>query len=316
MSADCDLLVLAELNPDVVVACDDAEVRFGQVERLVEDATITLGSSGAITACAAAAQGLRVRLCAVVGDDHAGAVALEMLAAHGVDVSGVIRCPGLATGMTVVLTRPDGDRALLTFPGAMRELRAGDVDTAVLARARHVHASSFYLQRALQVDLAAVFAVAHRHEATTSVDPGWDPDEQWATIGAVLSTTDYLLPNAAECVRIAEALGAARTDVPEAAAALQKRGPAVVVKRGAEGALAIAAGASETVASGAVDVVDTTGAGDNFDAGFIAAVLDGAPLVDALARAVAAGSFSLSGRGGTGRLATRAEILDAAGLLS
>ena len=65
MTRDLDLLVLAELNPDVVVAAD-APLAFGQVEQLVERAAITLGSSGAITACAAAALGLRVAICGVV----------------------------------------------------------------------------------------------------------------------------------------------------------------------------------------------------------------------------------------------------------
>ena len=80
MTADLDLLVLAELNPDVLVAAGDVDVRFGQVEQLVENATITLGSSGAITAVAAAAQGLRVAICAVVGDDQVGAWTTDMVA--------------------------------------------------------------------------------------------------------------------------------------------------------------------------------------------------------------------------------------------
>ena len=102
MTGDVDLLVLAELNPDVLVSSGDVDVRFGQVEQLVEKATITLGSSGAITACAAAAQGIRVAVCAVVGDDPIGEWTTEQLRGHGVDVSGVIRRPGRQTGMSIV----------------------------------------------------------------------------------------------------------------------------------------------------------------------------------------------------------------------
>ena len=87
MAADLDLLVLAELNPDVLVAAGDIDVRFGQVEQLVDKAAITLGSSGAITAAAAAAQGLRVAVCAVVGNDHVGSWTTDLLAAQGVDVT-------------------------------------------------------------------------------------------------------------------------------------------------------------------------------------------------------------------------------------
>ena len=94
VAADVDVLVLAELNPDVLVSSGNVEVRFGQVEQLIDNATVTLGSSGAITACAVAAQGLRVAVCAVIGDDPIGEWTVDQLRGHGVDVSGVVRRPG------------------------------------------------------------------------------------------------------------------------------------------------------------------------------------------------------------------------------
>ena len=125
-----DVVVLAELNPDVVVTCSEPP-RFGQAEQLVDRADITLGSVGAITAAALAAQGVRVGLCAVVGDDRLGELATELVADLGVDVSAVIRRATHAPpAMTVVLSRPDGDRALLTFAGTMAELTADDVRRA------------------------------------------------------------------------------------------------------------------------------------------------------------------------------------------
>lgn len=202
-----DLLVLAELNPDVLVSSGEVQVRFGQVEQLVEDATITLGSSGAITACAAAAQGLDVAVCAVVGDDPIGEWTVELLRGQGVDVSGVVRRAGLRTGLSVVLTRADGDRAILTYGGAMTELSAADVPPARLRAARHVHASSYFLQRGLQADLAGLFAAARAAGATTSLDTGWAPRGEWSCVRPVLDHLDYLLPNAAECTNLAAAVG-------------------------------------------------------------------------------------------------------------
>jgi ribokinase len=307
-----DLLVLAELNPDVVVACD-GEVRFGQVEQLVDRATITLGSSGAITASAAAAQGLRVALCGVVGDDAVGSMTVELLAAQGVDVSGVVRRSGSATGMTIVLTRTGGDRALLTFPGTMSELRAADLDPAAVASARHVHVSSFFLQTALQPDLDTLFASVRAGGATTSVDPGWDPREQWTQVLALLPKVDVFLPNGAECTRIAAAAGQSAADP---ARALHQLGPSIAVKLGAEGAALVSAEGAWRVSIHPVEPVDTTGAGDNFDAGFLAGLLDGAEPEQALARGVASGTFAVGGWGGTGRLATREQALELAATLT
>ncbi|HYS30970.1 MAG TPA: PfkB family carbohydrate kinase, partial [Streptosporangiaceae bacterium] len=194
MAAEVDLLVLAELNPDVLVSSGDVDVRFGQVERLVDRATITLGSSGAITACAAAAQGLRVAVCAVIGDDPIGEWTAEQLRGHGVDIAGVIRRPGRQTGLSVVLTRSDGDRAILTYVGTMPELTSADIAPDRLRSARHVHVSSFFLQGGLQAGLADLFGAARQAGATTSLDTGWAPAGEWASAGPALRHVHYLLP--------------------------------------------------------------------------------------------------------------------------
>src|SRR5260370_28043955 len=89
VTRDVDLLVLGELNPDVLVSTGEVDVRFGQVEQLVDRATITLGSSGAITACAAAAQGLRAAVCAVIGHDPIREGTAEQLPRYGVDIDAV-----------------------------------------------------------------------------------------------------------------------------------------------------------------------------------------------------------------------------------
>ncbi len=336
MAAEVDLLVLAELNPDVLVSSGDVDVRFGQVERLVDRATITLGSSGAITACAAAAQGLRVAVCAVIGDDPIGEWTAEQLRGHGVDIAGVIRRPGRQTGLSVVLTRSDGDRAILTYVGTMPELTSADIAPDRLLSARHVHVSSFFLQRGLQAGLAGLFGAARQAGTTTSLDTGWAPAGEWASAGPALRHVHYLLPNAAECTHLAAALDASarhadrdagdgerdgagdgenQPAILRAAAALRRLGPDVAVKLGASGALAVTAGGVARAAGRAVVPVDTTGAGDCFNAGFIAGVLDGSATVDSLRRAVACGSIAVTGWGGTGRLPNRAEALQAAAQL-
>ena len=327
MTMDLDLLVLGELNPDVLVSAGEVDVRFGQVEQLVDNATITLGSSGAITAAAAAAQGLRVAVCAVVGDDPIGAWTTELLAGYGVDVGCVVRRAGHQTGLSVVMTRPDGDRAILTYSGTMSELSRTDVPADLVRAAGHVHASSFFLQRGLQADLPALFEEARIAGATTSLDTGWAPHGEWANVGPVLSQTGYLLPNAEECSQLAAALDgrSARSDHPDhpdevstlhAAKALHRLGPVVAVKLGAAGALAVGPDMLVRVRGRGVVPVDSTGAGDSFDAGFIAGLLDRSTVTESLKRAVSTGSIAVTGWGGTGRLASRGEAVDTAAQLS
>ncbi|BEP14761.1 sugar kinase [Acidothermaceae bacterium B102] len=304
-----DLLVLGELNPDVVVSCGPADLRFGQAEQLIDAASLTLGSSGAITAAAAAAQGLRVAFCGVVGDDPLGALTVDLLAALGVDTAGVVVRAGMSTGMTVVLSAADGDRALLTYPGTMGEL--GTADLLDAPSARHLHTSSFYLQTALQADLPAMFARARAAGATTSLDPGWDPKQGWSSISPALAAVDYLLPNTAEV----EAIAGESTPLA-AARVLQQRGPAVAVKQGGDGALLVTSGGAYELRTAPVVPVDTTGAGDNFNAGFIAGLLEGGDARTALARAVASGTVAVGGWGGTGLLADRETAVRAAALLT
>ncbi|GIV00345.1 MAG: ribokinase [Actinomycetota bacterium] len=303
--ADFDLLVLGDVNPDLVLI-GDVVPAFGQAERLVDEARLVIGGSGAITACGAARLGLRTAIVGVVGDDIFGRFMLEGLAARGVDVSGCVVDPERPTGISVVLSRPE-DRATLTSPGTIAALRAELVDRDLLRRARHVHVSSYFLQRGLAEDLPALFDEARAAGATTSIDPNHDPAERWdAGLLDVLPHTDLFLPNSAE----ARAIGGSE-DVDIAAQVLAERARVVAVKFGQGGGLAVAG--EEAVRSEAIpaDVVDTTGAGDSFDAGFIAGMLAGWPLARCLALAVACGSLSTRGVGGTATQPTLLEALDA-----
>ncbi len=302
-----DLLVLADVNPDLVLSDASMEVRFGQAETLVDDAELTIGGSGAIMACAAARLGLRTAIAGLVGDDQFGEFMVRALSDRGVDVSGVVISDALRTGLTVVLTRPD-DRAILTFPGAIAAMTAGLVDAGLLARARHVHVSSFFLQTALAPGLADVLRSARSGGATTSVDPNWDPAEGWdGGLRGLLAEIDVLLPNAVEACRLAG------VDDPSAAAArLAELGPLVAVKLGAEGAVAAPAGGGGELVRAlppqrVVDPVDAVGAGDAFDAGLLAGLLAGESLEDALALACACGTLSMRAAGGTAAQPTLAE---------
>jgi sugar/nucleoside kinase (ribokinase family) len=300
---DIDLLVVGEINPDVVVTDPDPEPVFGQAERLVESIRLTVGSSSAITACGAARLGLRVAMVGVVGDDALGRFTLDALAARGVDVSGCRIASGRPTGASVILGNGT-DRAILTAPGTIPDTRASDVPAALLDRARHVHVGSFFLQPGLAADVPALFRAAHDRGCTTSLDPNWDPSCGWdGGFAAALAETDIVLPNEAEARLLARV-----EDIEAAARALADDTRTAVVKRGAHGAVAVSGGELLRATARSIDAVDTTGAGDSFDAGFLAARLDGRPVDDALAFAVACGSLSTRAVGGTDGQPTRDEV--------
>lgn len=308
MTKTFDLLVLGDANPDVVLVGAPRRPAFGQREELVRHGELVLGGSAAITACGAARLGLRTAFAGRVGDDAAGRFVLDALAARDVDVSACAVDPSHPTGLTVVLTDGD-DRAILTAPGTLPRTAPGDVPERALRDARHVHAASYFLQPALAAGLPELFAAARAAGATTSLDTNDDPSGRWEGLDRVLAVTDVLLPNAAE----ARALGGT-ADLAEAARRIAARGPLPVVKHGPEGALAWADGAAVLAAPVPADPLDTVGAGDSFDAGFLAGRLNGLDLPGSLALAAAAGALSTRANGGTAAQPTWREAAAAAGL--
>jgi sugar/nucleoside kinase (ribokinase family) len=286
---DLDLVVIGDVNPDILVP--DAEPRFGQEEVLVERIELTVGGSAGIMAAAAARLGLRTAMVGVVGRDAFGRFMLDELAGRGVDVSACRTDPSRPTGATVILARPT-DRAILTAQGTIADLVLDDVPAELLGRARHVHVASLFLQPAILAGLGSLADRVHQAGASLSVDPNWDPTGGWdGGLRAALPAIDVFLPNAAEARRITGV-----DDVAAAARVLRGAGPRpiVAVKCGADGALVVGEDGRPTEIAGLpVEPVDATGAGDAFDAGFIAGWLaaraSGRPLADALHRATLSG---------------------------
>jgi sugar/nucleoside kinase (ribokinase family) len=277
-----DLLVVGDCNPDLLLTGSDLTPEFGQAEKRIDDAQLVVGGSAAIVACGAARLGLSVALAAAVGDDAFGRFMLEQVAARGVDVSPCRVVPALRTGVTVALVQ-DNDRAMLTAAGSIPALTAADVPDELVAGARHLHVASYFLLDGLRPGMPELVDRAHAAGATVSVDPQGDPAGVWdGGLPALAPSLDVLFVNEHEH-RMLPGDGC----------------PLVVVKRGARGASAIAGGAVVTAEAAEVETVDTTGAGDSFDAGFIAGRLSGLDVPDALALACACGALSTRALGGT-----------------
>lgn len=296
-----DVLVAGEINPDLILSSPDLAVQFGQVETLADEMELTIGSSSAIFACGAARLGLKVAFVGLVGADQFGSFMVSALEQKGVDCSHVIVDPHLQTGLSVILSR-GADRAIVTFLGAIASLRAEHISAELLESTRHLHVGSYFLQPNLWPGLPGVFRKAQELGISTSLDTNWDPSGSWSGIDELLAATDVFFPNDAE------GLSLSGESTPEKAASrLAQKGNTIAMKMGKTGAIACRGSETACAPSILVQVVDTVGAGDSFDAGFLYGYLNHWPLADSLRLGAVCGSLSTRARGGTAAQANLAE---------
>jgi sugar/nucleoside kinase (ribokinase family) len=297
-----DVLIAGEINPDLILS-GDVEPVFGQVEKLIENATLTIGSSSAIFACGAARLGLKVAFAGICGNDVFGRFMLDQLQLYGVDIGNIHVAQAGSTGLSVILNR-GADRAILTHPGLISALKAEQISDDLLRHTRHLHIASYFLQQSLQPGLPGLFKRARSLGVTTSLDPNYDPSEQWRDFEELLGVTNVFLPNEAEACSLTKTENAAA-----AADRLADRVETLAVKLGAQGALGVSQGKKVHVSSISVKVVDTVGAGDSFDAGFVYGYLNGWSLEESLRLGVVCGALSTRKAGGTQAQPTLEESL-------
>ncbi len=289
-----DITIAGELNLDLILY-GLPEQLAPERELLADRMMLTLGASSAIVAHNLSALGSKVGFQSRIGDDPLGRIALERLHEGKVDVEKVRVVPGATTtGLTVILHHAQW-RNILTYSGTIAELTWDDLDLDYLADAHHFHLSSYYLQRALCPKVGELFQHLKSKGLTISLDTNDDPDDRWeGNLRKVLSYVDVFLPNEREACK------AARTeDLEEAIGKLAKLVPLVVVKLGKNGALAQKGTQRFTAAAKDVVPVDTVGAGDSFDAGFLHQYVKGADITACLASGNLAGALSTTRSGGT-----------------
>ena len=301
------VLVVGDANVDLVLR-GDVVPRFGQAEQLLDSADLTLGSSAGIVAHGLARLGIPTAIAATVGDDEFGRLTRGWLSAAGVDISPLGVHPTLPTGLSVILSA-SADRSILTLLGSIPTL-TGDAVLAAVRGASHVHFASYFLLPELSGQLPIVLQSLRARGITTSLDTNWDPAEKWVGLAAVLPLVDVLLPNLEELRAIAGSLGVLGGSDEDLARRLAGLGPRVVVKAGRAGGWSVTADSPIVRAAGLVlDARDTTGAGDSFDAGYLAAMASGVQSeAERLRWATVAGSLSTRAAGGTPAQATLSEL--------
>lgn len=300
-----DILFAGELNVDVIVSGLRQAPIFGK-EILCQGYRELPGSSTGNSACTAASLGLKTAVFSRLGMDRFGDMMLAALEKYGIDTHLIDRSNQYRTGVTVSLSN-DRDRAMVTYCGdTVNAFEASEIPLEA-AKARHVHMPSFYLQPKVARGLKEVYARAHAMGMTTSLDAGWDELGRWHDhLDDVLAHTDFFFPNESEAAAIT-----GETEAERAAVRLAALGCNAVVKCGGRGSWYCARGAVSADFYPAYEtrVLDTTGAGDSFNAGFLYARLKGWDIPDCMRLGNAVGALSVQREGSVQNCPTLPEAL-------
>ena len=254
-----------------------------------------LGGNGSNTAYALATLGVPVRLLGMVGRDDWGERVLSTLSGAGVDLSAVGRSAA-PTNVTICVVNAAGDRLFLQQLGSSTEALSDPIDFASLARDgfTHYHMANLFNVTPLRPRLGETLRRAREAGLTTSADTGWDALDEWMQVVApCLPYCDLFFTNQDEARML--------TGCPEpddAARRLRERGVRdVAIKLGPLGCALYTAEGEIRVPAFEVEVVDTTGAGDSFAGGFLAALHRGADYCAAARFANAVGALSVGSLG-------------------
>jgi ribokinase len=267
------------------------------------DLHVTGGGKGANQAVAAARAGAPVAMVAALGTDAFGDAALERLRAEGIDVGLVRRVPAVASGVALIFVDPAGENVIAVAPGANAELRPEDV-APIEADLGADDVVLLQLEIPLETVEAAI-AIARRRGARVILNPA--PARPLPE--TILGTVAWLTPNEHEATHLTGFGAGSAAGLAKAARTLHERGVAsVLVTLGARGAYLSAAGAETIVRGFAVDVVDTTAAGDVFNGALAVALIEGRPPLDAVRFANAAAALSVTRPGAQASAPSRQAI--------
>jgi sugar/nucleoside kinase (ribokinase family) len=242
------------------------EIPEGQGGALVEEIRITPAGSAGGTAVTLAKLGGAVRSAGAIGTDALGDTLLELLSRHGIDTSLLKRRDGVQTSASVLPIRPDGSRPAFHVVGANATYNSADAPWDAIASATHLHLGAPEFMGGEEA--AKILSFAREHGVTTSADilaPGAQASAIHDWIAPIFEHLDYLLPNDEQALALAGA-----DELEEACRRLVAKGVGcVAATAGADGAVVVDGASAERVPAFAVEVVDTTGCGDSFSAGFL-----------------------------------------------
>jgi sugar/nucleoside kinase (ribokinase family) len=270
------------------------EIPAGQGGELVEQIAITPAGPAGGTAVTLAKLGAQVQCAGAIGSDALGEVLISLLSRHGIATGSLLPRDGVQTSASVLPIRPDGSRPAFHVIGANATYTSADAPWEAIAAADHLHLGAPEFMGGAEA--ARILAHARQHGTVTSADllaPGEQAEAILDWIAPAFEYLDYLLPNDEQV------LGLTGAGTLEAGCrALLERGiGCVAATRGADGALVVDADGTQAVPAFAVDVIDTTGCGDAFSAGFLRGVALGRNRSDAAMLGCAAAALVAGGLG-------------------
>lgn len=281
-----DILVYGPIFCDLIYTGLDHFPALGK-ESFADDLVVSPGGN-AIVAIALHRLDTKVGLIADLGNDPISQLIANMLTAEGLDLSLVRQHPYSLKQITTALSYPH-DRAFIT--------RFERADSAVNLEAvlqnhpaKHLHIGGFFAA----AENPEVVQIAHRYGLTVSLDPGWDDNALVeSSFYNLLAELDFFMPNEKELCYISQ-----QEHVDEALASMAEHiDGAIVLKQGAQGALVRQGQAQTTVKAYPVTAIDTTGAGDSFDAGFLYGYTEGEDLERCLTYGAICGALSTRAAG-------------------
>ncbi len=294
MDKKFDVIVIGELNIDLILNQIEEFPEVGK-EILADKMTLTLGSSSAICASNLSSLGLKVAFIGKLGNDIFGQFIINQLKEKGVDVSLIITDDNLKTGATVALSYGE-DRAMITHQGAMSHLGIDDIDKSKLKQAGHLHFSSYFFQPGFKNSLDSLFKKAKDAGLTTSLDVQWDPSGKWdLNLEKVLPLVDVFIPNEIELQKLTK-----QPNLDLAINKVQNKCNYTVVKCGNRGSILCYENKKirkESFLNN--NVVDTIGAGDSFNAGYILKFVKGRSPEECQVFGNLTGAVSTTKSGGT-----------------
>jgi sugar/nucleoside kinase (ribokinase family) len=260
-----DVVVLGVHVLDVLVRPVES-IPAGEGGQLVEQIRIGPAGSAGGTAVTLAKLGARVRSAGAVGDDAIGETLLELLERFGVETSLLLRRAGVQTSASVLPIRPDGSRPAFHVIGANATYSSADAPWEAIAQATHLHLGAPEFMGGAEA--AKLLRFAREHGVVTSADllaPGEQAAQIVDWLAPAFEHLDYLLPNDEQALALT-----GEDRLAAACRALRRRGVGCVAATcGAAGALVCDGAGEQQVPAFTVEVLDTTGCGDAFSAGFL-----------------------------------------------
>lgn len=299
-----DAFIYGDINVDLVIPNVDHFPLAGQ-EDIVDTMNTYVGGGAALFTLGIGKLGLNPVFQGTIGDDCYGKFINDELRQKNVDISLLQISKKNKTGISISFTN-EKDRSFLTYRGTNAEINLNSIDIDMVQKAKHIHVTGYEGSKNHRQYFDLLKKVKETNNTTVSFDVGWDSTGEWyEEIVELFPYIDVLFMNEIEAIHYGR-----KDSAKEAIAEFSKHCKIAVAKLGKKGSIAYAEGNYYQAASYQVKAVDTTGAGDSFNAGFIYGFLKGKEIKDCLKCGNGCGAMSVTALGGNTGFPTEAELIN------